>query len=528
MKPDTANLDLERILAILRRRAWVIAFVTLLVAGASYGFSRLQRKEYTATASVLLLANPQVDPQTGLPVTAASTTVDPTVQATAIQVLSHQPGVTQATARIVGHGLTPVSVAHAISVSQEGQTNVADVSATSRTASLASTIANTFVNHYISGQRSQARAALGQGLRLVEAQIAGLSPEELAGPNGQALLDRAEALRIAIRLQNGGVQLLTRAQRPSSPSSPKVTRNTALGLVLGLLLGFGVAFVLERFDRRIKDVEELETTYERPLLAAVPHDESYVTPPRLTSVPRRGDKEVFRLLRAYLRYFDVDRELRLLMVASAAPGDGKTTIAHNLAEASQEAGTKTLLVEADLRHSNLARYYGLRSAPGLSEFLSGRVQLGEAIQSIPIAPRVNGASSQVSLDVLVGGHPPPNPAELIESHAMAELLVWAAGEYELVVIDTPPLALVSDAMPLLPKVDGVVLVSQLGKHTRDNAAFLRERLFGVSAPLLGVVANNLRLKGKGKYGYGYGYGYYGANYDGSETRNGLRAPAPVD
>ena len=215
---------------------------------------------------------------------------------------------------------------------------------------------------------------------------------------------------------------------------------------------------------------------------------------------------MFKLLRAYLRYFNVDRDVRLLMVASAAPGDGKTTIAHNLAEAAQEMGTRTLLLEADLRRSNVAAHYRLSTEPGLSELLTGGTTLSEAVRSVPIASRLNGSRSEVLLDVLVAGHAPPNPTELVQSHAMADVLAWAREQYDLVVIDTPPLAVVADAIALLKAVDGVVLVARLGKNTRDAAAFLRARLVGVNAPLLGVVANGVKAR-KGGYGYGYGYGY---------------------
>jgi len=203
----------------------------------------------------------------------------------------------------------------------------------------------------------------------------------------------------------------------------------------------------------------------------------------------------------------VDREVRSLLVVSAAPGDGKTTIARNLAQASQEMGSRTLLLEADLRRPTIATHYHVDSAPGLSELLVGAVGVEGAIRSIPIATRVNGSTTKVSLDLLGAGHPPPNPAELLESRAMADLIVWAAEHYELVVIDTPPVAVVSDAIPLLRKVDGVVVVSQLGKNTRDAASLLRERLVGVNAPLLGVIANGVKTKGRDGYGYGYGYGY---------------------
>jgi receptor protein-tyrosine kinase len=499
------HLELERLFAGLRRRWWIIALITVLVGGASFAFSVRQRKQYTTTASVLLFSNPQIDPQSGLPVSSASLVTTLGQQATAIQVLSHQPAVARATAAIVGHGMTGPAVASAISVSEQGQSDIADVTANSPSPTLASAIANTFVTQYIASQRTQQRATLRLVLGEVEQRIAAMSRQRRAGLQGQALSDDAESLREEIGLTNGNVQLLAPARTPSAPSSPKVARNTALGLLLGFLLGVGVAVLLERLDRRMKTVEELEATYQLPLLAAIPQSKSYALPPQVDADSRRGDAEVFKLLRAYLRYFNVDRELRLLLVASAAPGDGKTTIAYNLAEAAQEAGTKTLLLEADLRRPDLSRHYGLSAGRGLSEVLIGSVDADDAIQQVPMATGVNGATSHASLDVLVAGHPPPNPAELIESRAMADLLSWAAEHYQMVVIDTPPIALVSDAMPLLRQVDGVILVSQLGRHTRDEAAFLRERLVGVKAPLLGVVANGVKTKSKGDYSSDDGY-----------------------
>jgi capsular exopolysaccharide synthesis family protein len=254
-------------------------------------------------------------------------------------------------------------------------------------------------------------------------------------------------------------------------------------------------------------VDELQAAYHLPLLAAVPQSKVYAAAPQANGRRDRGEREVFRQLRAYLRYFNVDRELRLLLVASAAPGDGKSTVARNLAQAAQESGTKTLLIEADLRRSDMAHHYGVRPAPGLSELLVGSTERQQAIRSVPISTRVNGAKPDALMHVLVAGTPPPNPAELIESQAMAELLSWANKNYELVIVDTPPLAVFSDAISLLGRVDGVLVVSQLGKNSRDAAAFLRERLTGINAPLLGVIANGVKSHRKGDFGYSHS-GYY--------------------
>ncbi|MGN6170240.1 MAG: polysaccharide biosynthesis tyrosine autokinase, partial [Solirubrobacteraceae bacterium] len=500
---DSGRIDLERVFGVLRRRWWVVVLLTVVVGGAAFAFSRLQHKQYTATASVLFSNQALQQQAAGLPVLQTSPSQDPQIMATNIQLLTSQSGVAAATAREVGRGLSASGVSRAISVSQSGQTSVARVSATSHSPALAAAIANAYVGQFISRQRVQQQASVAQALALVDRQIKGMSSQQLAGTNGLALLDRAESLRVLARLQNGGAQVVTPATVPSSPSSPKVARNTALGLVIGLLLGVTLMFLLDRFDRRIKDVDELQAAYRLPLLAAVPQSKVYAAAPRVNGLPDRGEREVFRQLRAYLRYFNVDRELRSLLVASAAPGDGKSTVARNLAQAAQESGTKTLLIEADLRGSEMAHHYGLRPAPGLSELLVGSAQRRQAIRSVPVSTRVNGDKPDVSLDVLVAGTPPPNPSELIESQAMAELLSWASENYQLVIVDTPPLAVVSDTISLLGRVDGVLVVSQLGKNSRDAAASLRERLKGINAPLLGVIANRVKTPRKSGLGYPY-------------------------
>ncbi len=224
-----------------------------------------------------------------------------------------------------------------------------------------------------------------------------------------------------------------------------------------------------------------------------------------------NEAEAFHLIRAHLRYFNVDRELRTLLVASAAPGDGKTTVARHLAGAAARMGSRVLLLEADLRHPTLAQQLDLQSGPGLSDVLIGAVSLSEATQMIDLDSSALERSPTRALDVLVAGAAlPPNPGELIESHAMEALLERAKSTYDLVVIDTPPLAAVSDAFPLLRKVDGVIIVGRVGRNRRDVAERLHETLAGAGAPLLGVIANGFKPGRLGSYGYGYGYGNAGA------------------
>ena len=219
------------------------------------------------------------------------------------------------------------------------------------------------------------------------------------------------------------------------------------------------------------------------------------------------------MIRAHLRYFNVDRQVRTLLVASAAPGDGKTTIARHLAAAAAKVGSRVLLVEADLRRPTLAQQLDAQSGPGLADVLIGAVMLGEATQMIDLdAPSGDGPPSDSvkrrTFDVLVAGAAlPPNPGEMLESRAMESLLERAQSSYDLVVVDTPPLTAVSDAFPLLCKVDGVVIVGRVGRNRRDVAERLHETLSGAGAPLLGVIANGFKARRNAPYSYAYDYSY---------------------
>ncbi len=509
MDTEQTNASLEQILGVLRRRAGWIVLCCALAAVAAYGFSRHQPKKYTATAS-LVFSNNQLGQQVaGLPV--ASSNNQLAQQNTNLK-LVQLGDMAAKTATLLGQGLTKEKVGADLSVSAQGESNIVNVAATASSPTLAAGIANTYTTVFVREQQNANHAYYASALKLVNRQLAALSPKERAGTAGLALQDRAQSLGVLAELRNGNVQVAQAAAVPTSPSSPKTSRNTLLGAVLGLLLGLGVAFLLERLDRRIREPKDLEAVYGLPLLGVVPESSA------LSRTARGGrdapgplpaaEAEAFQLIRAHLRYFNVDRELRTLLVASAAPGDGKTTVARHLAAAAARMGSRVLLMEADLRRPTLVRQLDVQAGPGLSDVLIGAVSLGEAVQTVGLESPAGGGRER-ALDVLVAGAAlPPNPGELIESHAMEALLERATSEYDLVVIDTPPLTAVSDAFPLLRKVDGVVIVGRVGRNRRDVAERLHETLTGAGAPLLGVIANGFKAGRMNSYGgYGYSYGY---------------------
>jgi capsular exopolysaccharide synthesis family protein len=278
-----------------------------------------------------------------------------------------------------------------------------------------------------------------------------------------------------------------------------------LGFILGLLFGIASALLLERLDRRIKDVSELEELYGLPVLCDVPESPALGSS-QSEEVHGFVVAESFRMLRARLRYFNIDHEIRSLIVTSVGPAEGKTTIAQNLAAAAASTGsTRVLLLEADLRRPRLAGNLGLTAAPGLAEFLTHAVGLDKVVQRLTIEAGDEGRAEK-GLDVIVAGINPPNPAELLESDKMADLLDRLAAIYDLVIIDTPPAGLIADVIPLLSRVGGIVIVSSVGKSSRDGAAHFRAQLAQLGAPVLGVVAN--RVKHRAGDGYYGGYNTY--------------------
>jgi capsular exopolysaccharide synthesis family protein len=527
-RDNESTLSLERALSILRRRLPLIALCFVLSAGLAFAFSKHQPKKYTATAALVFNDNQLSQQVAGLQATASA---DPQMQQSTNVELVELGGVTS-TAGLIRRGLTPTDIGNSLSVSAVGATNIVDVAATWTSPTIAADIANTYSEQFVKEQQAAHSRYFSSTLALVDKQLAALSPQQRAGPAGLALQDRAQSLGILAEMQSGNVALARGATIPSSPSSPKVTRDTIVGAVLGLLLGLGLAFLLERLDRRIKEPDDLERIFKLPLLGMVPESPAY--PQHASSKSGEepaalppGEIEVFQMLRARLRYFNIDRELRLVLVTSAASGDGKTTVVQNLAEAAASMGGRVLIVESDLRRPSLAGRLALRRAPGLAEVLISASTIEEAIQTTSVVPASNGSTaSRSAVSVLTAGAPPPNPAELIESHAMEHVLEWAAEHYDLVLLDTPPLSVVPDAIPLLRRIHGVVIVSRLGKNTRDGAARMREELTSLGAPMLGVVANGFNARDTPGYSYDYYYAPaagYEPNGDGAQKTEPAQA-----
>jgi capsular exopolysaccharide synthesis family protein len=494
MDTEQSGLSLEQVGGILRRRGYWILLCCILAAGAAYGLSKREPKKYTASAAVAFNTNSLGQEIAGLPSANFSNSSSLAAQENSnIDLLKGSGETAIKTARTVGNGVTAQEVASSISVTGQGESSVVGVSATTGSPDLAAAIANAYVRQFVREQQSTNRAFFNSALAVVNRQLAKLRPAERFGADGLDLQNRAHTLSLLAQLGYNDAEVAQEALPPASASSPKVTRDTVLGLILGLLLGLAVALTLERFDRRIVNASDLEQIYGVPLLGSVP---------KSTSIARAnggkaagteiGAREAgaFDLIRARLRFFNVDRNLRTIVVASPTTGDGKTTIARHLAQAAAASGSRTLLIEADMRQPALARRLGIAADPGLADLLAGGIALEAAIQPVAIAASRRSSGLPHAYDVMPAGSvSQTDAAALLESGAMSALLDEASSSYDIVVLDTPALNAVPDAFPLLSMADGVIIVGYVSKTRRDATQELKKVLAGSGAPLLGVIAN---------------------------------------
>lgn len=282
------------------------------------------------------------------------------------------------------------------------------------------------------------------------------------------------------------------AEVPSAPSEPNAERNIAAAIAAGLLLGWGLAFLRNMMDTRVRTPEDVaRVTATLPSLGTVPTVNARGVV--MLDAPRSVTAENYRRLATNLRFITADTDRGSVLVTSSVQGEGKSTTAVNMAIALAEAGLTVLLIDADLRSPQLASMLGLENVAGLTTVLSGQASVTEVLQP----------SEVTRLDVLASGQLPPNPSGLLGSRRMQELLDWAESRYDVTIVDSPPLLPVTDAAVLAPQVGNRVLVMGAGKVTRPQVQEALESLARVESPASGYVLNRTQQQvAGGAYQYG--------------------------
>jgi polysaccharide biosynthesis transport protein len=321
---------------------------------------------------------------------------------------------------------------------------------------------------------------------------------------------RQKEIDITGPMKTNNVRVLERAIVPGVPVRPKPIQNLLMGLLLGLGTGVGLAFAIEALDNTLKtqaDVEQFLGTPVLglvPIIGAAPGAESVQVGDNLRERdlgvfldPKSVAAECCRSIRTNILFMSPDRPLKIMVVTSPSPQEGKTTTAINLGVTMAEAGGRVLIVDTDMRRPRLHRSFGVPNQTGISSVIVGKVTLEEAIKRTDVP----------NLDVLTCGPVPPNPSELLHTSRFGVVLAECAKLYDRIILDSPPTSAVTDPAVLGNLADGVVLVIKAGETTREAAMHARRQLATAKARLFGVVVNAIDFSNPA-----YGYEYYYRNY----------------
>lgn len=348
----------------------------------------------------------------------------------------------------------------------------------------------------------------------------------------ETLFARQQELLVNISLKRGEAELIEEATEPAGPESPKPVRDGMLGAFVGMLFGVGFSFLREQLNDRLRSAAEVAEISGLPLLARLPLDDETARGEGGVVVVERPNSplaEAVRSLRTSIQYLAVERTIKLIVVTSSLPGEGKSLVAVNLATMFAQADYRTLLVSADLRRSSIDDVFGKHSSsPGLTGLIApitGRAAPGSNGNGQAKPPDSLSAMVKTpipNLLLLPSGPTPPNPAELLGSSRMSTLLADWSSTADVVILDTPPLLAVTDAAVLAARSDGVILVAAVNETKRDALKQSVEILEGTSARLLGIVANKVHASGQGAYYYGGYYGDTAAERNGGNRRGLLR------
>jgi succinoglycan biosynthesis transport protein ExoP len=480
--------DLRGYLAILRRRKWTIALVVALVVGSTLAFSFWQTPSYQSTVKVLVKPINASQVVQGVSV---SSILDLETE----KGLVESPVVAELAAKALGGGTPADELLRHLSVAIPANTQFLEITFSSPEAREAALGAQAFAQSYLDFRGKQATKAFATAAQGYQRQIEQLQTQlsakqaELAGaPAGSAA---AASLQAAVNSLNSRIvdpgQIVAPAVVPTSPASPNFVRNLALALTVGLVLGVGVAFLQERLDDRLLDREDFEEHLGAPVLGIVPKNSGQngkKEPPKLSVLedPKTPAAEAYRTIRAGLQHLTRKEDFRILAVTSPMIGDGKTTVVANLAVVMAQSEKRVLAISCDLHRPTLHRCFDLENSIGLTTLLKGDASLSDVV----------GRTDLETLRVLPSGPQVANPAELLASGEMERLLTELRRTTDYLILDTPPVIAVADALVLAPKVDGVLVVVDANKTEREALSFTRREIEQAGGRIIGGTTSSIR------------------------------------
>lgn len=511
-------LTLRDYLRVLRRYRVAIVVIALIGAAAGYFTAKRETPVYQATATASFQDPLQELAYIGLS-GAGGAQSQGAIAGQVAETLT-RPQVLSQLKRNLSTSLPMSRLSGALS----GQVTAAgflDIQARWSNPQFASRLANAEANVLVNQANGNARTQFSSIAQATRRRIAQLSATVHRSPLLASQLQFSEGqlaqLDTLVRVAHTASVQQT-AQPPSTPVSPKTTRSAVIGGVLGLLLAIAIAFFRDSMDRRLRTPRDIESSFQLPVIGHV-RDRlmGQIAHTANGAVDHAVDIEAFRILRRNLEFLGSERQARSVVVTSAVPEEGKTTVAGSLAFVMAAAGRKTLLVDCDLRRPALASRLGIEPAPGISDFLAGQAAPEQIIRPVQFndpptrngAGRDGAASSVVShgLVCIPAGSPTSRAAELLGSSRFREFLEQVSAVYDIVVIDSSPVLPVADTLEILPLVDEVIICARERRTTRDEALAARTALSRFPDRPTGIVVTGIDPRRKEYEVYDYKYAY---------------------
>lgn len=503
---ETPRRDVRDYLAILWRWKSVFLLIVVLLPLGTYLLVSRERKVYQGVALL--------DVKTGSVSPAGQTQLAPAPDS----ILSLNAEASRITAPFISNiarrFLHPAySAGDHVDAAADPNTGFIRVTGQASSAPRAAMVANAFVRAEVTGRARAAQQGLGGAIARIEAQLRAMRANDPARAQLSSSLAQLKAVQIT---QGSDATVIELAGIAKSPVAPTVARSVVLAAILGLLLGVGAVLGAESLDRRIRRPDELEAITGIPLLSLLPI--SAFNPDAIS----QSAIEAIDALRGSLMYYNVDTTIDVIMISSPGQGDGKTTVATELARSFARAGRNVILVDCDLRQPRAASRLNVPDAGrlGLGAVLAGVTDLHDALVSI----EMEGSLEHGQLRLLPAGTLPPNPAALIGSARMRTLLDQLRGESDLVILDTNPVLCVTDSLPLFELTSGAIIVARLDATSRDALRSLVQVIANARGSVLGVVGTGAAVDGLyGAYSYGNGYASGGNGRGRGPTRFSKKA-----
>jgi Mrp family chromosome partitioning ATPase/capsular polysaccharide biosynthesis protein len=522
------------IFAPLWKRKWLILLVALLVGAGTYLYYKRQPSVYQVTTQLYLAAGAE---EAGLlsgggakALQASGSNATALINSVVVEAVHKQL-----------HEEHNIAAARGkVKAKAAEKSQFISITAEARKPKAAALLANDTAQAYIKRQRLNYTREIEKAVSIARRQLRRVEDTRSSGkgkgsPASTSTSVVLQAAGLSTKVNQLEAELSIRGVQQVSPAkatsavllSPKPRQNAIFGFLLGLILASVAAFALARFDRRLRTLNDVEAAFQTQILTALPAVKRAIIDREGRPGPARSLVEPLRRLHTTLQLgssYDPDRAAspRSILFVSADPADGKSTLVANLASVQRDAGERVAVIEADFRRPVQSKLLGVTAPHGLAEVLEGKVSAQEGIHTVEpvaqaaatsvanggseVATMVESRSTAGTLSVLLSGGPVDNPPALLSRPAMTELLSSLAYDFDYVLIDAPPPLEVSDVMPLLGVVDGIVIVARIG-HTREVSAHrLRELLMRASGTrVLGTVAGAVSRKDMEKYGFGSAY-----------------------